>query len=774
MHQRDSVSSLSTGFESQDIPINNMYDGGATCRNHRRDSWAPSDQQRQTGEQLSEEQPTPHNEPARIPTNITPTSTPSVSGKFTTKIGWWLLLVIITSFLVLLVAIAFLSWLWFASRESDAWRRIMLDGRSTQIITLVGLLIRVAVGSLAAISTSMIASIAFESHGVPVYTMAEVSITRFTNNGPLSLFSLLLFTSTFRIHLRMLAIGLLLFVFASQFTSTMLVSDLGESRIASFNQQTNYGYNYVERMYFYGGSDLDYGADYWSQRPSASEVFAEYSQPVDAPDGVDDTGPTIRAFLPVPLQSEREILRSFNGMARVFDARVVCVRPKVTLHYCNETKSSQETALYLCGSNGCQYVLHCPVPENGSPDDRRQSGLLCSLESAGCIVTASNRTRPHMSFGHGNQWLLSNLGPSTPPMNPQGDSGRTRTENATWTPLSSTTSGPWLKQWFQITSPDGLGKVYIYLQMSLCFDALSPWSYPDVSDILNITAYGPSNHTEPLSTFNHGQNIYDTLTVRGQLGAVTPAEMKAGPKRQILTISPEDIEASLNEPYEKDLQNPHIDSHTGDVRAYINWLTHLIYTNRRAFMLCFACFPGPDLKQVEQVKTQIFMDVINKTSSPALALQALNTMGLRQAYHDQIATFPRAKDATTITRWELAQSPQLFRGFAAVMIIIAVNVSIFGFVCVWFLKVTESSLIGNAWQTIAQVAKSPETQQVLDHAMLAKDKDVENLVRGCTPTKGFSQSIKNSLHWVSRIFKKEKSGSVERLPLRNQMSEETE
>ncbi|KAF5009363.1 hypothetical protein FDECE_4419 [Fusarium decemcellulare] len=577
-------------------------------------------------EQPGKNQPQLHHEPTHAPTSITLTSAPNASAKATMRIDWWLLLVIITSFLVLLVAIASLSWLWFASRESEAWRQIILNGRSTQSITLAGVLIRVAIGALAAISTSMIASIAFESHSVPVYAMAEVSIARFTNNGPLSLFSLLLFTSTFRIHLRMLAISLLLFVFASQFTSTMLVSDLEESRIASFNQQTNYGYNYEKGIRDISAESLlAYGVDYWYQRPSASEIFAEYSQPVDAPDGVDDTGPTIRAFLPVPLQSDRETLRSFKGRTRVFDARVVCVRPKVLLQYCIEN-NKLATPPYdrLSRSNYCKYVFRCPIPA------------------------------------------------------------------------------------------------------------------------LNYEA-----------------------DVRRQLGAVTPAETKESPERQILTISPDDMEASLNETDTKHLKNP-------DKNSYLNWLTDLIRIRKKGFSLCFGCDPDPYIQQAEQVKTQMFMDIINNTNSPALALQGLNTMGLRQAYHDQIATFPHAKDATTITRWELAQSPQLFRGFTAVMIIIAVNVSIFGFVCVWFSKVAESSLIGNAWQTIAQVAKSPETQHVLDYAMLAKDNDVENLVRGRTTTKGFSQSIKNSLHWVSRILKWEKPGNVERLPLRNQTFEETE
>ncbi|KAH8675181.1 hypothetical protein BGZ61DRAFT_536460 [Ilyonectria robusta] len=114
------------------------------------------------------------------------------------KISWWLWFIILTSLIILFGAVTFLSWLWFQDREDTTWRRVMLSGRSTQAITLTGVLIRAAIGSLAAIMTSMIASIAVERHGVPKSAIAEVSIARFTNAGPRSFSKLLLSGATFK------------------------------------------------------------------------------------------------------------------------------------------------------------------------------------------------------------------------------------------------------------------------------------------------------------------------------------------------------------------------------------------------------------------------------------------------------------------------------------------------------------------------------------------------------------------------------------------------
>ncbi|KAF5565294.1 hypothetical protein FNAPI_1712 [Fusarium napiforme] len=131
----------------------------------------------------------------------------------------------------------------FIILESEAWRRFMLSGRATQSITLMSVLIRWAIGTLAAITTSMAASIALELHGVPTSALAEISIARFTNSGPQS-FKNMLPGTTFRPWLRILMICLFALLGASQFASTLLVSDLRELTILSLTKNMSYGFTF--------------------------------------------------------------------------------------------------------------------------------------------------------------------------------------------------------------------------------------------------------------------------------------------------------------------------------------------------------------------------------------------------------------------------------------------------------------------------------------------------------------------------------------------------
>ncbi|KAF5572847.1 hypothetical protein FPANT_12769 [Fusarium pseudoanthophilum] len=249
-------------------------------------------------------------------------------------IGFGVWAVIATSFIVLVEAIIFLSWLWFEDRKSEAWRQFMLSGRATQSITLMSVLIRWAIGTLAAITTSMAASIALELHGVPMSALAEISIARFTNSGPQSLKKMLPGT-TFRPWLRILMICLFALVGASQFASTLLVSDLRELTILSLRKNMSYGFTFgaIKEATSWDRTPLPLRADdlkYWSGVPSQSEIFAEYSEPGESSDELDDTGTALRAFLPISTKAQRESIQSFKGIARVIDTRVICVRPKFT------------------------------------------------------------------------------------------------------------------------------------------------------------------------------------------------------------------------------------------------------------------------------------------------------------------------------------------------------------------------------------------------------------------------------------------------------------
>ncbi|KAF5557531.1 hypothetical protein FMEXI_695 [Fusarium mexicanum] len=249
-------------------------------------------------------------------------------------IGFGVWLAIATSFVVLVEVVVFLAWLWFEDSKSETWRWLMLSGRATQSITLMSVLIRWAISTPAAITTSMAASIALKLHGVPMSAVAEVSIARFTNSGPQSLKKMLPGT-TFRPWLRILMICLFALVGASQFASTLLVSDLQELTILSLKKNMAYGFNFGVVN---GSTSPDLrplpirrdDLEYWNRAPSQFETFAEYSEPGESSEELDDTGPVFRAFLPISTKAQRESIQSFNGIARVIDARVICARPRFT------------------------------------------------------------------------------------------------------------------------------------------------------------------------------------------------------------------------------------------------------------------------------------------------------------------------------------------------------------------------------------------------------------------------------------------------------------
>lgn len=233
--------------------------------------------------------------------------------------GLWLRFLICASLTMLLAILIFISWAWFESPENGAWRRLVLSVYFAQTVTFVGVIVRTAVGILAATATSMIASLAVERKGVHLRHVAPLSIARFSNAGPLSLLDYIASGTALEPLLRLLSAFLLLTTIASQFTSTLLVSDLAPGKVVSFDEDITTAYGLKASSENIGNSEppplegFSYNA--WTLRPSSSEIFAEYSEDVETAEDIDDTGPTIRAFLPLPIQSDREILHEFRGIA---------------------------------------------------------------------------------------------------------------------------------------------------------------------------------------------------------------------------------------------------------------------------------------------------------------------------------------------------------------------------------------------------------------------------------------------------------------------------
>src|SRR3569833_68171 len=425
---------------------------------------------------------------------------PSLNYKHHRAIGRWLQFLIFTSLAVLLGSVGFLTWLWWAP-SSTQWRQVVLSPFSTQSITLTGVLVRTATSLLAAVATSMIASLAIEGRGVPMDIVAETSIARFTNNGPLSIFWII-FGSALEMELRVPA-GLLLFTtIASQFTSTLLVADLAPRPVPGFAQTIANTYTIMPVKESVLNNDLPpalEGAtvDYWRQKPSGSEVFAEYGEPIERKEDEDDTGPNIRAFLPIATQGDRESIHEIKGMARVIDSRVVCLRPNISnLSFCGAPFASIGK-LSLCGTvsrdqhpeniylrppasdkrdpeylSFLSHNFECPIPTPDDPGPSQYDWSLCSGPNGGLTSMLTS------SDGHaGNSFLVWDSGSVYGQLFEQEIYVFDGNEHLAWSQLNTTQSGPWLEVWNHIngTIPlaDKTWEIEFRMKMTWCFDAFT-------------------------------------------------------------------------------------------------------------------------------------------------------------------------------------------------------------------------------------------------------------------------------------------------------------
>ncbi|KAF4990111.1 hypothetical protein FDECE_14494 [Fusarium decemcellulare] len=149
----------------------------------------------------------------------------------------------------------------------------------------------------------MIAAIAIERQGVPLMDVAQVSLSRFSNSAPVTPF-FWMFGSAPALPLRVAAGFLVMTTVASQLTSTLLVNDLRTGYLKGFAKKS-----IVKIPSVHNPSR----GSVWTQKVSTSVTFAEYSEEVDVPGDMDDTGLSIRAFLPIPGSNRPRKALSFQG-----------------------------------------------------------------------------------------------------------------------------------------------------------------------------------------------------------------------------------------------------------------------------------------------------------------------------------------------------------------------------------------------------------------------------------------------------------------------------
>lgn len=248
-----------------------------------------------------------------------------------TRLGSFVMVTNVFAWILLLAAVAAISFLWFGGDANSNWRRVMIEGWIGRAVTLSSLAIRLAVVTQAGAAVAMLASISIEAKsGVALLEVPALSIARYTNTGPIM--STVTFWRNRNVPIFLAVAFLACTTLASQFTSTLLLWDVRSGSVLGFPTQKNLAVGIGLEDFIDDFSKLlVISPNYFTSPPTDFPTFAEWSEePATLPEHISDTGATVRALLPIVNENDRAGVMDYNGTASLFDARVVCMRPNFT------------------------------------------------------------------------------------------------------------------------------------------------------------------------------------------------------------------------------------------------------------------------------------------------------------------------------------------------------------------------------------------------------------------------------------------------------------
>ncbi|GAW27313.1 hypothetical protein SAMD00023353_10500280 [Rosellinia necatrix] len=286
---------------------------------------APQAQIGDTAEESSSDTSKPNLESERVP-RLPIKDSIGMSGSIT----------ILAGSIVILAAMSLLLFLWFGhgSREAAdataAWRQMALRGWMVRAVTLLSLLIRVIVSMQSAVCTSMLAALVLEKRYTRKSDAAWFSVTRSTNDGPLKLMQMMLFSKYLVRSIEFWLLYLVVLVTVGlQFSSTILLSDLVDFAIVGNTVPTQLP-DLLDISTLPSDIIIPIGS-FITEKPiygTIGEVITEAGASPNAR-GLSQTGLVQRGFLPLPDKEDRTSIRYYNGNAMVLSANVACIRPDI-------------------------------------------------------------------------------------------------------------------------------------------------------------------------------------------------------------------------------------------------------------------------------------------------------------------------------------------------------------------------------------------------------------------------------------------------------------
>ncbi|KAL4939106.1 hypothetical protein BDV06DRAFT_199482 [Aspergillus oleicola] len=623
------------------------------------------------------------------------------------RIGTIGILTIFPGSILLLLPLALLSLIWKQStiavsggEPPKPWIQIIEANWMTRLVTVCTALIRIIIALQASQATAMLASVILEATGTPLLHMPFFSIVRAVGTAPNNLLYPVRLQPTkgaLSFFIWVLIIVEVVATVASQFLSTLLISDIGDGTFTNLGKSTNVPIIRNERL----------TVPWWSSFPASSWRFAETSEPFSEGPGYHNTGHTYRAFLPFETEAEQTSLRRYHGVAPVTDHQVVCMCPSLanlTLTGLNGVRLSGQASIgnksyptLLDGDAPHYYTFDCAIPSGALGDD--DNGGESSLCASNFLATSTEEPL----LDNFPSWIFFVFDVIS-----MGAVSSVFHGSPTQEFQTVRDDGPW------VVVNNGSTELEA-LRMTVCVTNT-------VANTFLVDMHSDSEGFEPRMSWNRDRQSYNTSETRRQLGlSLTPESLN---RRGVLSLSPRSQWQEYTDelpdrganssftvwPFLSSLPVPGADS-----------LPENSTLPNKGVLLSKTDTTTIDNAHLSHV--HVFQDTLRDTGSPALAIQGLVARSSLMVYHEQFSRLDTATSATVaFALTEL--TPIRWAGFIVSAVILATHMAIVGIVTGLFVKYTRSSFLGEFWQAISQVA-SKDVLPVIEQVEDLKDEEVE-------------------------------------------------
>jgi hypothetical protein len=652
--------------------------------------------------------------------------------RFWDKLGFYNIAVLFFGTIAIFLALAFLFFIWGASthgRQSsfpELWHAIVVNKWATRVVTLSSVLIRIATAAQLGVFAAILAALILEQVGVSTEDLPLVSMIRCLNSGPHSLalsvansiFSKALWPYSFLIFLAILN------AFALQFTSTVLLTDFGDTLVVMEVHKENiaFGLNRDVASSVANGQkasqpDVYQGLDYWKTGPSAYQRFAEYKEKGAEGEQYVDTGRTLRGFPPFPDYDNRTTLRHYGGPMMVSDTRVVCIQPTVS----NVTVYNNDK--YATSFNGSLSWKSTSFLKMDPADEGREIKVNCSVPLADYYDLKKDwqlsMCRLGPGWGHLNNVIRNDVDVD----NPNGNTNALLLLNATgdyndWQrifPDKTKFMDPGTSakaSWTRMASNN------VSIDFTLCFLNPQPWTY-------EVEATSDVNGDDRYVLWDSSINEFETSDILDMYGA-TPKPRTPTQRRQL------------------ELKNKSNWTSSGADQVWNITTEPFIWDTLTRFDYIAWANPDPNVSDgvgettmftpradaqysVHRTHAAVFQDIMQKNGNPAVAVQTMFTILLQMAYYDFLSEY----DVSAPAKWQMStvlNIPNQWKAFGAVLGLLGLHAALIFTAVRMFLTRTEMSLLGNAWQAVSQVV-STDTADVLHNGATTTDREVKGAIR---------------------------------------------